>query len=370
MNENLSKLTRLSEDDRVRIYTQAIDDALGPKPRLSDFEKSNEFPRWLILIVVGMSLVLLLAAFLPSSFRLYKAGHDTFCHSIYGETIEDNESYLPCQIVGISTILLAEIGQIVFFFSVAVLGKTKLSRRIFYGGVALSTFVALVGNAHVANPWVITETQPLMVFAILETFIPPILVMAIGYTLKELGLLSVYQLHEKNRKLEEAIKKYNHSREFPETLGEIWWRMLSRKIKDSLRKKNLTRHKDTIENLTKAEWKYLIKLEMEEYDFYVTKDDITPIEEAAIKKAQEEGNPDLLPDTLVPSQIKSLSLQITTPKGEDKVWQDPETKLWSAQSGLTGKIVGTQYTHEGYAKASLGNHNRAHLRKINGQLEG
>ncbi|NJL70830.1 MAG: hypothetical protein HC888_04080 [Candidatus Competibacteraceae bacterium] len=188
---DISQVRTLNEEQRSESWDTARRRLAGPEidPTLYRSFAQNEYPTWILTLVLVLCVIVLIAAFIPSSYRLHAAGASTFC-----ESIEARDTDPRCNTVGIATVLLAETGQLVFFFALAVLGQSAISRRIFWGGVALSTLIALIGNAHIAVPW----EHGHYAFAYLEAFVPPILVMAVSYVLKEFMLYRIKLRYRQN----------------------------------------------------------------------------------------------------------------------------------------------------------------------------
>jgi hypothetical protein len=88
--------------------------------------------------------VLLLAAFTPSAIRLYVIGSQTF-----GQAVTSNVAMTA---VGLATVLSAEVGQVVFSLALATLGTSRVSRRLLYASMAITTILSLMGNIQISLP--------------------------------------------------------------------------------------------------------------------------------------------------------------------------------------------------------------------------
>jgi hypothetical protein len=369
------KIRSLYDAERDAAWEKARDRVTGKEVN-ADMLKSaspSKYPVWIISLVVGLCFVLLIAGFFPSAYRLHQAGQDTFCEAVNATTGTDPR----CGVVGAATIIMAETGQIVFFLALAVLGKTytrvnaetgesrevpSLTNRVFWAGVWLATTIALVGNAHVAKPW----DHGGHLFAYLETFGPPLLVMGIGYALKELLLYSIEQRHAFRTAFqkaeEERLVRYNN----PEATGDEWLKAFSLALRDALRKAN-ARHKDAMAELTPDEWRFLIKQEMNAADYIVNPAELTSVEVEAEKKRQaaERRQAEIreMAKVVPPSELTEVvkaevisasqsngHVKVVTPKRvepdnpNEEVWLNDETAgTWTARSAASGYVLGTDF---------------------------
>jgi hypothetical protein len=136
------------------------------KPVRTDFHDwtVSRFPRWFVLGLSVLLLVVVLSAGLISGFRLYYAGHDYFLRSI------DNPRM--AEIVGYATPLAAELLVIL----AAMAGRVYLigrSRWLTLLPMTVGMAVAFVGN------W--TITQPTTTWGWVETLFPPFAVLSVAF---------------------------------------------------------------------------------------------------------------------------------------------------------------------------------------------
>jgi hypothetical protein len=71
--------------------------------------------------------------------------------------------------VGVATVLSAEVGQVVFSLALATLGTSRVSRRLLYASMAITTILSLMGNIQISLPGHMNSP-----FAWLESVAPPI----------------------------------------------------------------------------------------------------------------------------------------------------------------------------------------------------
>jgi hypothetical protein len=174
MTDNLRPLTQEQRQVAHKAAREAVIRAIGPKPTREHFNYTtiSKYPPSVTRLIFVLCLVLLLAAFTPSAIRLYVIGSQTF-----GQAVSSNVAMAA---VGFATVLSAEIGQIVFSLALATLGTSRPARRLLIISMILATIISLVGNVQLALPG--HENSP---FAWLEAIVPPIIVLATAYVIKE-----------------------------------------------------------------------------------------------------------------------------------------------------------------------------------------
>lgn len=365
---NLEQILPLDNTKRDRAWKNAREALRGEEVDIEMLRMNipSKYPQWIILTVVIMSIIVLIAAFIPSAHRLYNAGSNTFCEALIDEDAELQP--VVCGVVGVATVALAEAGQIVFFLCLAVLGTTvatvvkvtledgtteereverpSLTNYIFWAGVGLSTSVALVGNAHIAQPW----THGTYVFAYLEMAVPPLLVMGIGYALKDLLLHYIERQEALNIEVAKLEMERKNRYLNPESYGNEWNRELSRALRVELRKAGRSKaYKEAIAKLTAEQWRYLIRREIQEMNWVVDVTQETQIEqkqkqvEEVVEQLQAEGQ------TVTIEEAE----QIIEKREEGESWANPDTseiEVWmnpngtySAKSSVTAYVVGEDF---------------------------
>ncbi len=348
-------------------------------PKIYASRIPSKFPTWVTAILVIPLIIVLSAAFITSAYRLHQAGSAVFCASV--NTVTDaTVAYANdprCSVVGAATVLMAEFGLIVFFFALAVFTQNKLARYVFWGGIALSAAVALIGNAHISVPW---EHNSL--FAFVETFTPPILVMAIGYLSKELILSSIERRHSIQVAIKEAERVRLDRYHEPEKFGSDWYRIWAVILKDAIYALNVRQRGErhlragprmqALKSISVDDWKWLVKREMIASDFVVTPTEQTETELALAERLTKEKEipPELL--TVFGSLEKfeaaqnangngSIEIITASPEAETignlpELWENADG-TWSARSNLTGKTLGTEFESRSKANQKLYRHN-------------
>lgn len=405
LNNITNTLRRLLDTERQDAYEQARHSAAGSAISELDYPEAiipekdpPEYPSILIGIVVALCIIVLIAAFLPSAYRIYIAGHDVFCKAVQDFTGEEVPEIL-CQSTGAAAVVLAELGQTVALLAIAVLGTTSYSassademrlkhikatavaNKVFWMVVGLTTIVAYVGNLHVAKPW--NHTAELWgLFAWILDLFPPTIVIGVMYALKELVLYYVRENFKYNLLIKQArvkriqvietdIFQRQGYLDSPETHVQ-WNRFYSLALRDFLinanqrqkgeRKAGAEPRLNLLKSLTNEEWKYLIKHEMLANDFTVNPEVVTVVERIQEKIKQQTpvlpvasavDEVPLLESNGVTKSVKVpiVAQAITDEIGEqmkEDVWQE-ENGTWTFKSKYTHKIK-PGFEKEGQAK--------------------
>ncbi len=234
---------------------QAVMRAVGKRPLREHFDRhtASWYPQSVSRLINVLCIVLLLAAFTPSTIRLFVIGSETF-----GAAVPSNLAMLA---VGIATVLTAEIGQVVFSLALATLGTTPSARRLLYASMGIATAIALVGNVQVALPGHMHSP-----FAWLEAIAPPLLVLSTAYMLKEQLLESIETRHANERAYQEAVNLWQAATANPES-HPGWMQFYANALRDALRKSN-SRRKETLAALNTGHWRALVYRELQADNWY------------------------------------------------------------------------------------------------------
>lgn len=229
----------LRESERQLAYETARQRILGPEPVLKkSLALPSKYPPLVIGIVLFMCAMVLIAAFVPSALRLSKAGREEFCPASEDiEVVVDQEAFV-CHAVGVSAVLLAETGSIVFILALSVVVTTTRIqifrvdvdpvRVLLWTSALVCVGVAVVGNAHVGKPWIKQQ-----LFDYLIVFVPPALVLTVGYILKDFLLQAIAGTVEQNASYNEKVAQRKFLEENPEDHPR-WLQYYSRALKERL----------------------------------------------------------------------------------------------------------------------------------------
>jgi hypothetical protein len=223
---------RLSQEERIAARNRAIDAVVataGPAPSREHFKHSqqSEYPAWLRGLIVALSLVVLLTAFILSAMRLYHIGRETFAVSI--------NHGLSATVAGAAIVLLAEAAAVLFTLAYSVLGKSPLEKRILMASIIGTAALALSGNFYVAL-W----GHHLTGFVILEAMLPPLLTLSTAYVLKSLLLDEIAARHADELAYQSALVIWRAAASNPESHPQ-YLQYYANELWDSLVKANARR---------------------------------------------------------------------------------------------------------------------------------
>ena len=273
----LSHVRPLTQEERQLARSAAQEAVLrdvGERPIRSHFNHHTayRYPPMVTRLITGLCIALLLAAFTPSAIRLYVIGSSTFGAAVPYE--------LAMIAVGIATVLMAEVGQVVFSLALATLGTSTSARRLLYASMGIATTIALVGNVQVALPGHMESP-----FAWLEAIAPPLLVLSTAYVLKEQMLEAIEQRHANERAYQEAVNDWQRATVSPEAHPH-WMQFHANALRDALRKAN-SRRREALERLTQGDWQALVYRELRADSWYETPE--VPVAPVLIE-TQNEGS--------------------------------------------------------------------------------
>lgn len=249
----MTDISPLTPDERIQAREQAVSWTVAA--RRSRIAKTSKYPPGVTRTIAVLCLALLLAAFIPSAIRLYWIGSTTFRASMA------NDYTIAAELVGFAVILSAEIGQVVFSLTLAILTGSRRSRLLLYFGMAVATLIALVGNIQVALPGHYTS-----VFAWFEAIAPPLLTLSTAYVLKEQMLHAIEHHYAHQRAELEPESDSRFIQYYAEALRQA-----------HLGKRGQVRD---ARKLSRREWLQLIQREMKEENWFQDlKEEEQPIDE-------------------------------------------------------------------------------------------
>lgn len=261
---DLKPLTQEQRHDARESAIDALQRMIGDRPDRESFDHhtASTYPPSVTRLIAGLCLVLLLAAFTPSAIRLYTIGSQTF-----GQTISNT---VAVRLVGLATVLSAEIGQVVFSLALATLGTTRSARNLLYTSALIATLIALVGNVQIALPG--HTRSP---FAWFESIAPPLLVLSTAYVLKEQMLDSVRERHANERAYQDALSAWQSATAAPED-DPRWGQVYANALKDAIRRAN-NRRGETLAAMTTADWRQAVYLEIQAEQWYSQPEATVPV---------------------------------------------------------------------------------------------
>lgn len=268
----INSLRPLSQEQRQAAWQAAqaaVVRSAGTRPNREHYSHTTttKYPPTVTRLIVGLCLVLLLAAFTPSAIRLFVIGSQTFRQAV--------PNSMAVTAVGLATVLSAEVGQVVFSLALATLGASPSARRLLLGSMGICTTLALVGNIQVALPE--HSSSP---FAWLESIAPPLIVLSTAYVLKEQILEAIEQRHANERAYQQALSAWQESAAAPEKHPQ-WSIFYANALRDALRQAN-ARRQEALAALTTADWCGLVYRELQAERWYED-----PIEAQTLLPVQE-----------------------------------------------------------------------------------
>jgi hypothetical protein len=242
VNQAINKVNPLTQEQRDEAYNATRKRIAGPEPVFSTTGVDDKYPRWITRTVTVLCLIMLVVAFLPSAMRLNAVALTT--------NLEIMEHETSVYVAALATVVMAEIGQIIFSLAAAT-NADKWQRRMLVFGAIVCTLIALSGNAGSMGIKALES-----VFAFLETFAPPVLVLIIAQILKSQMLHATEATHTSKRNHAHALMTWNAAYANANNAA-AWDDTLANALRDALRSAN-RQSKAVLRELTNADWRALV----------------------------------------------------------------------------------------------------------------
>lgn len=261
---------------------------IGKKPELVDFitEATTTFPSWFNRVILGLVVVVFLAAATVSLFRVFTAGRDHFQQSID----EPNQAAA----VGLATFMLAEFAAITATLAIRALFKGR-ERWLLAVPIIIGVLIAIINNWSVTDPLadtytIIDDTTHLEVeviredvdkaLAILDTLGPPIIVLFTALILERVLLTALEERHSVQVLFKEAVEKWKIDTAYPEQ-HELWMNTLATCLRHALVQFNshgsgATARKNYMPTMTDEEWFPVVNREMQADIWYTVPTETKP----------------------------------------------------------------------------------------------
>lgn len=238
----INKINALTQEQRDAAYNAARSRIVGPQPQRESGTPEGRFPKWVSQSVTGLCFAMLCVAFLPSAMRLNSIAIMTNAEIMQHAT--------SIYVAAIATVAMAEIGQIIFSLAAAI-NDAKWQKRLLLSGALICTLIALSGNANAMGSHAFES-----LFAFLDTFAPPVLVLIAAQILKTQMLHATEARHANKRNYEIAIARWNAAYATANN-ADAWNEVLANSLRDALRAAN-RQSKAVLRELTNADWRELI----------------------------------------------------------------------------------------------------------------
>lgn len=273
----IEQIQPLTQQQRVQARKQAIEvvEALaGKKPAREQFRNStiSKYPYWITGMVVGLSLIVLLTAFLLSAMRLYHIGYATFHQTLAND--------IASTVAGFAIVLLSEAAAVLFTIALSVIGQSPTQKRILLASIFATAALALSGNYYVA-----LDGQHFTVFGVLEAMLPPLLTLSTAYVLKELLLRVIENRHADQLAFETALAEWKRATAYPEQHPNFP-QAYANELRDLLIKANRRSKgvREIMEQLDRTTWRLLVQRELHTESWFTIQEN-EPIRESLTAKA-------------------------------------------------------------------------------------
>lgn len=270
---DLSQLIGLSESDRLTARDTARQNAVrrvGDRPQREQYEHhtASRYPPFVRTAITGFMLLLLIAAFAPSAFRIYRVANTTF-----GKAIADHTQQT---VAGVAFVLLAELACLGFVIAAGTLDVGRKTRSLLYLAAIVSTLIACIGNVQVAiqhapgawdwlTEWIKSFShEP---FSWFEAIAPPVFTLIAGLVLKEVALESIQRRHANERAYQDALADWKAATADPENLP-AFRPAYANALRDQLQRVNSKgrgqrERIDLMQSMTTDDWRALVNRELQ-----------------------------------------------------------------------------------------------------------
>jgi hypothetical protein len=263
----------LTEDQRTAAYERARLQIAGREPTPDKFQKVNfqKYSPVVLRVITGLSIVGLIAAFAPSAMRLHAVALETNL-----QILQDAPS---AYVAALATVLSAETGQVIFSLAQSA-ATSKLQKGALWLGVAVCTLIAFAGNAAAFGSHLQFDFADVAnsVFAYLEAFAPPLLVLIIAQVLKSQILQADANRTAAHANYEAAYAKWEGALEHAPDAPN-WRRELANAIRDALRDANKN-SKAKLRVLSREQWILLVETEQKQSEWYVESEPVQIVQPA------------------------------------------------------------------------------------------
>lgn len=252
MSSPIEKVNALSQEQRENALDRARQRLAGKEPQVSDYEQQTftRYPHELARLFRRIGYMVLVAAFIPSAVRIFIATFETTHYAVHTLAL----------VIAATSVLLAESGQVAFTLWSSATEERRLRLALWLGALGCTVF-ALVGNAHVVNPF----QQP-FVIPYLEAFLPPVLVLIAAHVLKTQALHTIESRHAAHTQYTAAYAKWTDDC-VNAHLSPRWMHYAANALRDALRAAN-KRSPAVLRELTDDDWRTLILRELAADEWY------------------------------------------------------------------------------------------------------
>jgi hypothetical protein len=272
MSNAIEGINALGERERARAYQIARARIAGDEPQLEDFARKtySKYPPEHTQRMKRLGYGLLVPAFFGSAIRIFLAAFETNAIYLTGTqhpTLEFSVPLFVAILVGLTSVLLAETGQVAFTLWASSVPEEATAMRVSLtlGAWACMAF-ALAANFYIVNPLHAWPDIGACVLALIETVLPPFVVLIAANVLKSLSLHDIENRH---------AAKTDYETQHAAWLARIgnaqqdasWMQIVANELRDAIRNAN-RRSFAKLRALNNEDWRVLVMRELNADNWY------------------------------------------------------------------------------------------------------
>lgn len=272
MTNAIEGISALGERERARAYQIARARIAGDEPQLEDFSRKtySKYPPEHTQRMKRLGYGLLVPAFFGSAIRIFLAAFETNAIYLTGmqhPTLEFSVPLLVAVLVGLTSVLLAETGQVAFtLWASSVPEKATVMRVSLTLGAWACMAFALAANFYIVNPLRAWPDIGACVLALIETVLPPFVVLIAANVLKSLSLHDIENRHAAKTDYDTQYAAWQ-ARIANAHQDASWMQIVANELRDAIRRFNSRSYKK-LRELTNEDWRVLVMRELNADNWY------------------------------------------------------------------------------------------------------
>lgn len=288
----IDNINSLSQSGRERALRAARSRIAGIEPQLEDFARKvySKYPPEHTQRMKRLGYALLVPAFFGSAIRIFVAAFETNASYLTGTqhpTLAINGiSVVVAVLVGLMSVLLAETGQVAFTLWASSVPEESAGLRagLQFGAWACMAF-ALAANFYIVKPFDALPDLGAFALAMIETMLPPLVVLIAANVLKSLALDEIENRHAARMDYEAQHADWMLRVEQAH-LHEGWMHAAANELRDAIRNENRRSYKQ-VRELTNDDWRVLVLRELNADNWYAQS---VPAASPALEAGTEEDD--------------------------------------------------------------------------------
>lgn len=301
MMSAIEGINQLSQAGRERALEAARIRIVGSEPTPSDFTRKvySKYPPEHTQRMKRLGYGLLVPAFFGSAIRIFLAAFETNAIYLTGTQHPTlSVSMIVAVLVGLTSVLLAETGQVAFtLWASSVPDEARGMRAALQIGAWSCMAFALAANIYIVKPGAQWQDAGACALAWIETVLPPVVVLIAASVLKSLTLNDIEDRHaahvdydtQHNEWLARKAEAHQHER---------WMYAAANELRDAIRNEN-RRSYAKLRELTNDDWRVLVLRELSADNWYAQS---VPTETAALPAQTEAAV--ITQDVEVPKPVR------------------------------------------------------------------